>query len=63
MIIFIMILGILTYLGIGTFALLNWQTTPVVWAQLLVFILGCLAFILAGASIMALIIAIRESKD
>ena len=61
MIIFI-ILAILAYLGIGIFALLNWQTAPIVWAQPIVFILGCLAFILAGVSIAALIIAIKESK-
>ena len=62
MIVFI-ILAILAYLGIGTFALLNWQTAPIVWAQPIVFVLGCLAFVLVGVSIVALIIAIKESKD
>ena len=62
MIVFIMILVILAYLGIGTFALLNWQSAPIVWAQPIVFVLGCLALILAGASIAVLVVVIKESK-
>ena len=61
--IILIILVILAYLGIGTFALLNWQATPIVWAQPIVFILGGLSFILVGVSITALIIAIKESKN
>lgn len=56
------IFTILAYLGIGIFALLNWQAVPVVWVQLIVFVLGCLALILAGVSIAVLVVAIKESK-
>ena len=62
MIVFIIILVILTYLGIGTFALLSWQTASIIWAQPIVFVLGCLALILAGVSIAVLIITIKEIK-
>ena len=61
MIIFI-VLAILACLGIGIFALLNWQTAPIVWAQPIVFGLGCLALVLVGVLIAALIIIIKESK-
>ena len=62
MIVFVVFV-ILACLGIGTFALLSWQTTPIIWAQPIVFIFGCLSFIFVGALIVALIIFIKESKN
>ena len=53
---------ILVCLGIGIFALLNWQTAPVVWAQPIVFGFGCLDLVVAGALIVALIVFIIASK-
>lgn len=64
MIIFVIlkILAILANLGIGIFALLNWQVVPIVWARPIVFILGCLVLILVGVLITILITIIKESK-
>lgn len=56
------IFAILACLGIGIFALLNWQIVPVVWVQSIVFGFGCLALVLAGALIVALIVFINVSK-
>ena len=56
------IFAILACLGIGIFALLNWQTTPIIWAQWIVFGFGCLDLVFTGALIVALIVFIIISK-
>lgn len=61
--IILILIAILACLGIGVFALLNWQTVAVVWAQSIVFVFGCLSFILVGTLIVILIEFIKESKD
>lgn len=59
----ITIIAILACLGIGTFALLNWQTTIIVWAQPIVFVFGCLLFVSAGMLIIILIELITMNKE
>lgn len=53
---------VLVGLGTGIFALLNWQMAPIVWAQPIVFIIGCLELICVGVLITTVIITIKESK-
>lgn len=53
--IILILIAILACLGIGVFALLNWQAATIFWAQPVVFILGCLLLIFAGMLIVILI--------
>lgn len=57
------IIAILACLGIGTFALLNWQAATIVWAQPIVFVFGCLLFVAAGMLIVILIDLIIMNKE
>lgn len=57
------IIGILIYLGTGVFTMLNWQTVDAIWAQPIVFILGCISFICAGVLIEILIELIIMNKE
>lgn len=56
------VFAVLVGLGMGIFALLNWQMAPIVWAQPIVFIIGCLELICVGVLITTVIIIIKESK-
>lgn len=55
------VFAVLVGLGMGIFALLNWQMAPIVWAQPIVFIISCLELICVGVLITTVII-IKESK-
>lgn len=62
-IITVIVIAMLICLGVGVFALLNWQTTPVLWAQPIVFVFGCISLMLVGMLIIMLIDFITWSKD
>ena len=53
--IILILVAILVCLGMGVFALLNWQAATIFWAQPIVFVFGCILFVSAGMLIVVLI--------